>query len=896
MTVGASLAGKTIGRYRVGTLLGRGGMGEVYRAEDTELRRPIALKVLPASLVADSDRLSRFHQEARTASALNHPHVVSIYEVGQAPPDDGGPTVHFIAMELVQGDTLSQVFDSKRVELRRLVEYLTQAAEALAAAHTVGIVHRDLKPENIMVGDGYVKVLDFGLAKLRAGSAVADHDATVTGAPALSAGAATAPGLVMGTVGYMSPEQAQGGLVDHRSDIFSFGCILYEAVTGVRPFTGPSPVDTLHRIIHAQPIPPSDLAAGCPSELQRIIRKCLAKDPDERYQSMKDLALDLRELHREMQSGPARAVGAGAGTAPPARKAVPVLASLLALIALAAWLLWRSPAGETPGAQAGLSMERVTASGTIIDAVISGDGKYIAYVDSRAGQQSLWLRQTSGTRALQLVNPRGGFWGISFAPEADAIYYAIKGAEQPLGGLYAIPTLGGAARALLTHIDSAVTFAPDGKRLAYYRVESDGNGASSLVIAGADGARPEVLVTKRPPEFFAPAFYTAPSWSPDGSRIAAVVRNSQTRTAQLILFGVNDGTEAILPAVFAEATYTVWLPDGSGIIVVGRLPGVFSTGNGGQLWLQPYPSGELRRVTTDMLEYRKASVTADGKSLLTVAFEATAQMSVTSLEGGDERPLREDRTAGAAGLAWSPDATRIYYLKIVRTELQLWTMGTDGTDARELVTNVRSGGVAASRDGKSLFYVAERDGTTGVWRASTDGSGERQLTPAPEPTWLAVSPDDRWVYFTSSRDGSPSTFKVSTAGGEPMKVAGLLERAVPSPDGRLLAGVYRRSATEPFSLGVLEVETGKPLNVLHDYVPASGTGGIAWAADGRTLLFTTAERMNLWRQPVTGGPREKVTNFSDLGIARFALAPDGRTLLLARGAAVRDAVLLTNFR
>jgi eukaryotic-like serine/threonine-protein kinase len=304
----AYLSGTTLGRYRVGSLIGRGGMGEVYRAEDLELRRTVALKVLPESLVGDRDRLERFIQEARSASALNHPHIVAIFDIGRAVPlrADGNTAgthpVQYIAMELVAGATLRVALDERRLDLRKTLEYLAQAAEALAASHAAGVIHRDLKPENLMVADGgYIKVLDFGLAKLRADPALLEDGGT----PTVSAG--TSPGVVMGTAAYMSPEQAQGRTIDHRSDVFSFGCIVYEAATGTRPFAGHSIVDTLHQIIHAEPAPLASRLPSAPGDLQRIVRKCLAKDPDERYQSMKELAIDLRDLRRQLDSGPVTA-------------------------------------------------------------------------------------------------------------------------------------------------------------------------------------------------------------------------------------------------------------------------------------------------------------------------------------------------------------------------------------------------------------------------------------------------------------------------------------------------------------------------------------------------------------------------------------------------------------
>ena len=299
MTPSGSLTGKSLGRYNIGPLLGRGGMGEVYRAEDVALHRPVALKVLPRELAGDPDRLARFSHEARAASALNHPHLLAIYEVGQARIDS--ETVHFLAMELVDGDTLRQVLSSRRTPLKRTLDYLAQVAEALAAAHAAGIIHRDLKPENVMIAAaGYAKVLDFGLAKLAPQRAsVGDPAATI---PTVTSPAST-PGLVMGTVGYMSPEQAQGLPIDQRSDIFSFGCVLYEAAAGVRPFSGASTIDTLHKIVHQQPEPLAALVPTSPPELHRIVRKCLAKSPDDRYQSMKEVAIDLRDLRRELESG-----------------------------------------------------------------------------------------------------------------------------------------------------------------------------------------------------------------------------------------------------------------------------------------------------------------------------------------------------------------------------------------------------------------------------------------------------------------------------------------------------------------------------------------------------------------------------------------------------------------
>ncbi|MBI3450231.1 MAG: serine/threonine protein kinase [Acidobacteria bacterium] len=293
-----------ISHYKIIGPLGAGGMGEVYLAQDLTLERNVALKILPPSLVKDEERLRRFVLEAKSASSLSHPHIVTIYEIGQdrvRPKGEGesgdrSPAVHFISMELVSGDTLTAKIHQEKTDLRTLLGWLAQAAEGLAKAHAAGIVHRDLKPGNIMVTrDGYAKVLDFGLAKL---TEKREADPELSSAPT-EVKDGTSAGVVLGTVGYMSPEQVRGKAVDHRSDIFSFGCVLYEAATRRRPFIAESNVETMHKILNEKPAPVEDLNPAAPAEVRRLIRRCLAKSADQRLQSMKDLAIELREIVEE---------------------------------------------------------------------------------------------------------------------------------------------------------------------------------------------------------------------------------------------------------------------------------------------------------------------------------------------------------------------------------------------------------------------------------------------------------------------------------------------------------------------------------------------------------------------------------------------------------------------
>src|SRR5262245_58668976 len=447
-------AGAKLGRYEISSKLGEGGMSEVYLAEDTELHRKVALKVLPADVVTNNDRMRRFKQEATAAAALNHPNIAHIYEIGE---HDG---TNFIAMEYVDGYTLRQLIHDRQTDLAKVLRWLQQVAEGLAKAHTGGIVHRDLKPDNVMIArDGYAKSLDFGLAKL-----VEPQTPTSAGEKGLSE-VATAmmpqhslPGTVMGTVGYMSPEQAQGRIneIDHRSDIFAFGCILFEAATGQKAFTGKDTLDSLHNIVHAHTPQIKDLNPLAPDELQRIVRRCLAKDPEKRYQSIKEVAIELEELRQELKGrteldysvppamSEASAIGGGVKSAvdshgrPTQRTPTAEgthssssaeyivseikrhkLGFLMVTVVGAVMLsrlgfgLYKFLSGKRAPNPKSIKMTRLTNNGRVGSASISPDGKYVAYsARDEAGLSSLWVRHVATTSNVQVVPPEGP--GVTF--------------------------------------------------------------------------------------------------------------------------------------------------------------------------------------------------------------------------------------------------------------------------------------------------------------------------------------------------------------------------------------------------------------------------------------------------------------------------------------------------
>ena len=400
MVADPDFSNTTIRRFEVMRLLARGGMGEVYLARDAVLGRDLALKVLRQDVTWDANRLDRFVQEARAASALNHPHLIAIYDIGESAPKRNGVAlgspVLYIAMELVSGETLRKAIEARRLDLKRALEYLIQVVDALGAAHAAGVIHRDLKPENLMIADGgYAKVLDFGVAKLRADMAPPKEDSTPS-----------SPGAVIGTVGYMSPEQVRAQPLDPRTDIFSFGCVLYEVITGRRAFQGTTSFDTLKRILSDEPPPIVEPVRHV--RLQPVIQKCLAKNPDDRYQSMEQLSNDLRGLLRRMEAAAHREA---AGRIPWRR----LVAGAVGIVATVLALWWATQDGFTGRAPARVTIERLTLSGTAIDAATSRDGRYLAWVESAGGLQSLRVRQRGGDRSNELVPPAAvGYWGIAF--------------------------------------------------------------------------------------------------------------------------------------------------------------------------------------------------------------------------------------------------------------------------------------------------------------------------------------------------------------------------------------------------------------------------------------------------------------------------------------------------
>jgi serine/threonine protein kinase/Tol biopolymer transport system component len=921
-----SLVGQKVGRYKILAELGAGGMGEVYLAEDTSLGRKIALKLLPHSFTHDADRLRRFQQEARTASALNHPNIVTIHEIGEQRGR------RFIATELIEGQTLRQRLADGPLALSEALDIALQAASALSAAHEAGIVHRDIKPENVMLRrDGYVKVLDFGLAKLTApkGGRVSDPEATT----AMLGN--TSPGVVMGTAHYMSPEQARGQETDARTDIWSLGVVLYEMLAGRTPFEGATTADVTVSILEREPPALGAPAGEFPAELDRIVRKALRKDRDERYQTAREMLDDLRAVKQDLEfeaklgrapvstvsrseppqttaptnesaavrTGEIKEAQAQASAPAVAKRRPPRALVYAALGALGLALAWVAlyklfPRGDNRVVPfRDVKITRLTNHGKATQAAISPDGKYFVYVLSDAGRQSLWLRQTSAENDTEIVAPAPvGFFGVTFTRDGSELYYVIKANDA--GALYRIPVLGGTPIKLMTGIDCPVSFSPDGKRFAFVRGDYPARGESGLFIADADGGNVRQLAARKLPELFFPIFFTGPSWSPDGRLIACAVTNVKNE-GHVILFDVRDGREQVLTReTWPFVARVEWLPDMTGLLVNAR----DQNSTVPQIWHLSYPDGEARMVTNDLSFYRAISLSADASRLMTV--QTSGIINFWIVAGGDATQLPVGNVGylgGNEGVSWTPDG-RIVFITATGKESDIWIMNADGSSRKEL-TAADAGlnhNPVVTPDGRYVVFTSSRAGTRNVWRMNLDGSDARPLTDGLAEFLPAVTPDGQWVVYSSLVSARLMLRRVPIGGGAAVDLNREGVNAAVSPDGRQIAYLFTEAASPdapPNRIGIIPFEGGPPVKT---FEIQHGLGGartiLQWSRDGRSLLYTviTKNVSNIWSQSVEGGPPRQVTDFKEHIITAFDFSRDGRQLAVARGLLIRDAVLISN--
>jgi eukaryotic-like serine/threonine-protein kinase len=921
-------AGQRVKHYQIVNLIGEGGMGEVYLATDTILGRRVALKVLPAFVSKDPERLRRFTQEARAASRLTHPNVCVVHEIGET--DDGRP---FIAMEYVEGMTLRQRMRSHAMKLGDVLDIAIQIAEALIAAHEAGIVHRDIKPENIVIRpEGYVKILDFGLAKLTERHKGATHTTMSTILFNSS------PGTVIGTAAYMSPEQARGVAVDERTDIWGLGVVLYEMASGRPPFTGETPTDVVVAIVERDQPPISQFVEDTPPELERIVRKALRKDRNERYQIVKELAIDLRSLRRELEVNSMlersiAPVGTGSEYArastgrdrvvrtnelqqarttiqKPAQTSRAWIALAAAVILAVAGfgiykLRTRSEAKmRVPFQQ--IEVTKLTTNGNAWMAAMSPDGKYVVYVTNEGGKQSLWLRQVAINSNAQMIPPREGrYLGVAFAPDGNFIYFAYAGSDRnDAGQIYKLPVLGiGAVATRIDTHDGLWTMSHDNKRRAFIRYDP-ANQTDSLIVANADGSDEQIVATRKWPQHLGLDILTKPVWTADDKALLLpmigldqpssndVAVNYSISMFEKDLVTGAERTIPLDPQRFDEMGRVTIHPDGSGVILLAKAYGAAFI----QIW-QLLRDGSKQTITNDLADYKELSLRSDGTAFVTVQTQTLSRMWM--LRKGETKPTAiTSGTSRYFDLSVSPD-DKILYASDASGIADIYEMSANDGDQRQLTSDARRNyGPAVSPDNRYVVFHSNRSGVFQIWRVDRDGASPKQLTFGGESTWPTVSTDSKWVVYQHFDEGKPhSLWRVSIDGGTPEILTQEMSiRPTISPDGKLVAFWYNdQKGDSRWRLRVAQLDNGATVNTFDvaQTVQVQWDSPLRWSPDGRYLVYVdhSGGIDNLWGQPIEGGAAKQLTNFEDSGIFSFGWLKDG-SLVASRGVITSDVVLI----
>jgi len=880
-------AGSRVGPYQVLALLGAGGMGQVFRAHDTRLGRDVALKVLPGSFEGNADRLRRFEQEARAAGSLNHPNVLAVYDVGSH------EEIVYLVSELLEGQTLSDRIAARPFPARKAIEIAIQIAQGLAAAHDKGIVHRDLKPDNLfLTRDGRVKILDFGLARqvgTDAGAGPGESAPTET--------RLTEPGTVLGTVGYMSPEQVLGRPADQRSDLFSLGAILYEMLSGRRAFQRASPVETMNAILKEEPQDLSELAPALPPGVERIVRRCLEKGVAERFQSARDLGFALESLSQ----------GAGARTAAgPGKHRRSAWLALFAALAAALAFLGRGVI--TPRADPGLASYRyaplATAEGYEGQASWSADGRTVAYVADTEGLLQVYTRSLESSMATRITRSLSDCQDPFWSPDSTRLFYtSLAGSSL---GLWSVGATGGTPQVVLRNA-AAAALSPDGQTLALLREDAhQGNFSLSLWISSPPGSDPkrypsESLAARR----FGQGFLR---FSPDGKKLGLFVASTSgdTRGEE----GYSSPELWVLPqpsgpprqvlqslASMPDPGPFSWLPDGRRIVFaaefLGRTPGK-------HLWTADTDSGQVTPITASSGSEEYPALSPDGRQIAFTASEEHYDLVEIPLDGS---PLRRvpSTSRTEADPAWSPSGGQYAYVTDRTGRQEIWLRSAEGAFERPVVTDASFrdpqtlllSGVAFSPDGQRLAY--QRRGLEGfrIWISTVAGGQAVRLSQdegyQDAPTW---SPDGASIAFTSLRQGRWALVRVGTGGSEaPLTIKeGVIYPSNPrwsprgdwitcelaegfaivSPDGlrtRVLADetwlahawsrdgaalwAVRLSGELRLEAIAVDVETGQSRTIARDLGPAPPSSvplrGLSLSPDGRSLLTSIYRlRGDLW--------------------------------------------------
>ncbi len=905
------LIGRTVSHYRVLHELGRGGMGVVYEAEDILLGRRAALKFLPDEVAHQPDSLARFQREARAASALNHPNICTVYEIGE---EDGR---WFTAMELLEGSTLEDALLGRSAPLDKLLDWSIQIAEALNAAHVKGIVHRDLKPANIFITrGGQAKVLDFGLAKMMSpvnDPAMGTFPEPTASLPSLL----TTPGTALGTVAYMSPEQARGEVLDARSDLFSFGAVLYRMATGQLPFAGKTSAVTFDAILNRNPIPLQQRDSSLPEELQRIVTKCLEKDPDLRYQHASELRADLKRFRRDRESGrlpvsspsvasaldpaPSAQLPAAVTVSPPKgsgkfsgseivaaasqHRFGFVLTSVIGLIVLAAagfgvYELVHRPA--TVPFQS-MTMTSLTATGEYWSAALSPDGKYMATLRRDAqGRDSLWMSHLPTNSNTQIV-PVGDstFREVTFSPDGNFVYYRVHLLNR-VSDLYRVPVLGGQPGLVVHDIDSPPAFTASAARLLFVRNRPSEN-SQSLFTANLDGSDQKTIYSGKG------IVYSNPAWSPDGKQIAVIEALPDDLSGIAIIDPTAGKTRHFtrLPEPEFEPTLLLWTPDGQGLLVLYR----DMDSSMRQIAYVSYPAGKFYHITNDLNAYSGISLSADGKNIGTVVVPDEIALEVYPAGRFDDGTMAIS-LSDAYWADWISDDQIVF----ANQEHELVSFSLKSGEKTPLLLDhtLLSYDPEACGPRSIVFTGVPQSNTadTHIYALDLPEGTPRQLTFGKSDQYMRCTPDGKLLVYYTFDDHSIR--KLALPGGQPETLVSADRRPYNqfdiTADGKQLLVNLGRPGTEatPDStqLAFLSVDNGQvtkriSVNSVPEY--------FALTPDGKAIGYLKRERgvLNIWLQPIAGGPPSRLTDFhlsnsTSQRIGSFAWSHDGKHLAMVR--------------